>query len=208
MGPNAAAIETLVKEGAKLIVTVDCGTTSYEPLAHGAPARCRCRRHRPPPGRRAASRGRSRRQSEPPGRHFGAGHALRGRRRVPRPRRDDARAAAAGLLWRCARARSAWRFSTSWRSRPLPTSCRSIGLNRAYVKKGLAVMRAPGERRPYGARRRRRANGAADALSSGLHSRARASMLAAASAMPRSAQRFFRRPTRSKRSASPSCSIA
>lgn len=32
-GPNAKAIETLVKEGAKLIVTVDCGTTSYEPLA-------------------------------------------------------------------------------------------------------------------------------------------------------------------------------
>lgn len=32
-GPNAAAIETLVKEGAKLVVTVDCGTTSFEPLA-------------------------------------------------------------------------------------------------------------------------------------------------------------------------------
>jgi single-stranded-DNA-specific exonuclease len=32
-GPNAAAIETLVKEGAKLIVTVDCGTTSHAPLA-------------------------------------------------------------------------------------------------------------------------------------------------------------------------------
>ena len=32
-GPNAAAIEALVKEGAKLIVTVDCGTTSHEPLA-------------------------------------------------------------------------------------------------------------------------------------------------------------------------------
>jgi single-stranded-DNA-specific exonuclease len=32
-GPNAAAIETLVTEGAKLIVTVDCGTTSHEPLA-------------------------------------------------------------------------------------------------------------------------------------------------------------------------------
>jgi single-stranded-DNA-specific exonuclease len=32
-GPNAAAIETLVKEGAKLIVTVDCGTTSHEPLS-------------------------------------------------------------------------------------------------------------------------------------------------------------------------------
>lgn len=32
-GPNPAAIEHLVKEGAKLIVTVDCGTTSFEPLS-------------------------------------------------------------------------------------------------------------------------------------------------------------------------------
>ncbi len=32
-GPNANAIETLVAEGAKLIITVDCGTTSFEPLA-------------------------------------------------------------------------------------------------------------------------------------------------------------------------------
>ena len=32
-GPNPAAIETLVTEGAKLIVTVDCGTTSHAPLA-------------------------------------------------------------------------------------------------------------------------------------------------------------------------------
>ncbi|MET0409119.1 MAG: DHH family phosphoesterase, partial [Hyphomicrobium sp.] len=32
-GPNTAAIEALVNEGAKLIVTVDCGTTSHEPLA-------------------------------------------------------------------------------------------------------------------------------------------------------------------------------
>jgi single-stranded-DNA-specific exonuclease len=31
-GPNVGAIETLVNEGAKLIVTVDCGTTSFEPL--------------------------------------------------------------------------------------------------------------------------------------------------------------------------------
>ncbi len=33
-GPNAPAIGELVKQGASLIVTVDCGTTSYEPLAH------------------------------------------------------------------------------------------------------------------------------------------------------------------------------
>jgi single-stranded-DNA-specific exonuclease len=31
-GPNPAAIESLVKDGAQLIVTVDCGTTSFEPL--------------------------------------------------------------------------------------------------------------------------------------------------------------------------------
>lgn len=32
-GPNIAALETLVQEGAKLIVTVDCGTTSFETMA-------------------------------------------------------------------------------------------------------------------------------------------------------------------------------
>jgi len=32
-GPNIAALQTLVREGAKLIVTVDCGTTSFETMA-------------------------------------------------------------------------------------------------------------------------------------------------------------------------------
>jgi single-stranded-DNA-specific exonuclease len=36
-GPNAAAIEGLAKDGAKLIVTVDCGTTSIEALSVAAP---------------------------------------------------------------------------------------------------------------------------------------------------------------------------
>lgn len=36
-GPNPAAIETLVKEGAKLIVTVDCGVTSFDALAVAKP---------------------------------------------------------------------------------------------------------------------------------------------------------------------------
>ncbi len=35
-GPNTAAIEGLVRNGAKLIVTVDCGSTSHEPLAAAA----------------------------------------------------------------------------------------------------------------------------------------------------------------------------
>jgi single-stranded-DNA-specific exonuclease len=36
-GPNPAAIEALAKEGAKLIVTVDCGTTSIAALAVAGP---------------------------------------------------------------------------------------------------------------------------------------------------------------------------
>ncbi|MDO9383818.1 MAG: single-stranded-DNA-specific exonuclease RecJ [Hyphomicrobiaceae bacterium] len=36
-GPNAAAIEHLIKDGAQLIVTVDCGTTSFDALAAAKP---------------------------------------------------------------------------------------------------------------------------------------------------------------------------
>jgi single-stranded-DNA-specific exonuclease len=36
-GPNPAAIEALAKDGARLIVTVDCGTTSFAPLAVAGP---------------------------------------------------------------------------------------------------------------------------------------------------------------------------
>jgi len=39
-GPNVTAIEGLVKDGAQLIVTVDCGTTSPEPLARAAELSC------------------------------------------------------------------------------------------------------------------------------------------------------------------------
>jgi single-stranded-DNA-specific exonuclease len=35
-GPNNGAIESLVNDGARLIVTVDCGSTSHEPLALAA----------------------------------------------------------------------------------------------------------------------------------------------------------------------------
>lgn len=33
-GPNVSAIEGLIRDGAQLIITVDCGTTSFEPLGH------------------------------------------------------------------------------------------------------------------------------------------------------------------------------
>lgn len=35
-GPNANAIESLIKDGARLIITVDCGTTSFDALAVAA----------------------------------------------------------------------------------------------------------------------------------------------------------------------------
>ena len=39
-GPNVAAIEGLINDGARLIVTVDCGTTSMEPLKRAAELKC------------------------------------------------------------------------------------------------------------------------------------------------------------------------
>jgi single-stranded-DNA-specific exonuclease len=39
-GPNPTAIEGLVKDGAQLIVTVDCGTTSRQPLARAGELGC------------------------------------------------------------------------------------------------------------------------------------------------------------------------
>lgn len=35
-GPNALAFDMLKKEGTHLVITVDCGTTSFDPLAHAA----------------------------------------------------------------------------------------------------------------------------------------------------------------------------
>ena len=63
-----------------------------------------------------------------------------------------------------------------------------IGLNRAFVAKGLALMRTRGAAGPCGAYRCRRPGRAAARLSSWLSCSGRASMPAAASATPRSAQ--------------------
>ena len=59
-GPNVEAVRALAERGATLLVTVDCGTTSIEPLAEAQRARPRRRRHRPPSGRRGAAAGASR----------------------------------------------------------------------------------------------------------------------------------------------------
>ena len=106
------------------------------------PARRRRRRRRPPPGRRAPARRRRRRQPQPPGRPVGPRRPVRRRRRLHAAGGDHARAAPPRLL----RRRSAPRppSSTSSTSSALATVCDVVplkGLNRAYVTKGLQVMR-------------------------------------------------------------------
>ncbi len=49
-GPNVEAVRALAARGATLLVTVDCGTTSAEPLAEAQRAQARCRRRRSPSG--------------------------------------------------------------------------------------------------------------------------------------------------------------
>ena len=56
-GPNVEAIRALAGQGARLLVTVDCGTASHEPLAEARAARARCGRARPSPGARAPAGG-------------------------------------------------------------------------------------------------------------------------------------------------------
>ena len=100
-GPNIAAIETLVKEGAKLIVTVDCGTTSFETDGGGQEARrptfsslITIRRTRRFPRWPAVVN--PNRQDDV----SGQGHLCAAGRRFPCARRCDARAAPAGTTMR------------------------------------------------------------------------------------------------------------
>ena len=118
--------KSLVEKGAQLIVTVDCGTTSFEPLAPAQPARRRRRRRRPPSGRRAAARRRRRRQSEPAGRSLRPRPSLRRRRRLHAAGGDDARAAhARRTTATLPRRPTSSGCSISSRSRRCATWCRS-----------------------------------------------------------------------------------
>jgi single-stranded-DNA-specific exonuclease len=49
-GPNVEAVRALAARGARVLVTVDCGTASHEPLAEAGPPRSRDDRPRSPPG--------------------------------------------------------------------------------------------------------------------------------------------------------------
>ncbi len=141
-GPNAAAIEQLVKEGAKLIVTVDCGTTSFEPLAVARKLKTDCIVID----------------------HHQADEKLPDVHAVVNPNRQDdisgqGTLCAAGVVFlvlvAVTRELRKRKFYTADRKEPDLLSLLDIvalatvadvvpltGLNRAYVKKGLTVMHA------------------------------------------------------------------
>ena len=94
-GPNPEAMRELATRGAKLIVTVDCGTRAAAPSIEAAKLRLRRRRARPSSGRRSAAAGGRGRQSQPRGRSLRAGASVRRRRRLPGAGADVANCASA-----------------------------------------------------------------------------------------------------------------
>ena len=187
-GPNPSAIESLVNEGAKLIVTVDCGTTSFEPLEHRPQAPRRRAGHRPPPGRRAAARRRCGGQSQPPGRHLRPRPPVRGRRDVHDARRGHPRDAAARRLRQGSRRAGAARAA---RSRGAGDGLRrgAAAGPQPRLRHARADRHAPAQQhRPARAVRRGRASTSRRRLIRWGSCSARASMPAAVSAMPRSAR--------------------
>ena len=172
-GPNREAIEGLVKEGARLIVTVDCGTTSVEPLAAAKPlgADVVVVDHHQADERLpdVAALVNPNRQDD----LSGLGHLCAAGVVFMRAGRDHARAAPARLLRPASCAQPDLLALLDLVG--LATVCDVVplkGLNRAYVTKGLQVMR---QRRNTGLKALADAAGlgrAADALSSGLRARA------------------------------------
>ena len=184
-GPNAEAVRDLARRGARLLVTVDCGTTSHEPLAE------------------AVRLGLDVVVLD----HHQAPEALPEVPALVNPNRQDdlsglGHLCAAGIvLLALVALNRELRVRGFWAGRAEPDLLESLdlvalatvadvvplqGLNRAFVRQGLKVMRAgrgsasrPSSTRPVSPRRRR---AGISASSSG-----RASMRAGASATPRSA---------------------
>jgi single-stranded-DNA-specific exonuclease len=140
-GPNVEAIRALAGQGAKLLVTVDCGTASHEPLAEAARL-----------GLDAVVLD-----------HHQAPEKLPAARAVVNPNRQDdlsglGHLCAAGVVFLAVVALNrTLRERGFWTSRPAPDLLAALdlvalatvadvvpltGLNRAFVRQGLAVMRS------------------------------------------------------------------
>jgi len=140
-GPNVEAIRALAARGAKLLVTVDCGTASHEPLAEAAQL-----------GLDAVVLD-----------HHQAPERLPAARAVVNPNRQDdlsglGHLCAAGVVFLAVVALNrVLRDRGFWTGRPAPDLLTSLdlvalatvadvvplaGLNRAFVRQGLTVMRS------------------------------------------------------------------
>ena len=141
-GPNVEAVRALAARGATLLVTRRLRHHQHRAAGRGQHARRRRRRHRSSSGRRGAAAGRGHRQSEPARRSFRARSSRRGRARVHDRGGGEPGAARARLL--------------DARTRPEPDLLALlddvalgtvadvvplIGLNRAFVAKGLIALR-------------------------------------------------------------------
>ncbi len=126
-GPNVEAIRSLAERGARLLVTVDCGTTSLEPLAEAKRLGLDTvviDHHQADEQLPDAID----RQSEPARRSLRSRPSRRRRAGVPHHRRGQPRAAPARLLERVrGRSPTSSISSISSRSAPSPTWCRSRG---------------------------------------------------------------------------------
>ena len=177
-GPNGTAMRILAAQDVRVVVTVDCGISAFDALAEAADAGLDV---------------------------IVVDHHL-GEARLPPacavidPNRldDDSphrQLAAVGVAFLLVVGLNRHLREAGWyrdRAEPdllqwldlvaLGTVCDVVpltGVNRAFVRQGLTVMRQRRNLGPQGARRRRRAGGAAGGLSPGLHPRAHGSMPAA-----------------------------
>ncbi len=170
-GPNVEAIRALAARGATLLVTVDCGTASIEPLAEARRLGHGRHRARPPPGRRATAR-RDRGQSQPARRSVGAWPSRRGRPRVHDGGRGQPRAPHARLLDRGAAGAGPARLARHRRARHRRRRGAAQGPQPRLRRQGAAGAAPPRQRRPHRADGCGAAVRPAGAVSSGLPARA------------------------------------
>ena len=207
-GPNPEAIKALAKEGATLIVTVDCGTTSIDPLAVAAPLGVEVivvdhhqADERLPD---VAALVNPNRQDD----ISGLGHLCAAGVVFMLLVATRASCASAALCRSCGGASICSRCSIWSGWPPYATSFPLTGLNRAYRDQGPAGHAPAPQCRPQGAQRRRRRWRSRQRPITWASCWARVSMRAAASAMPRSVRGCWRSTTKPRPRASRCCSTS
>ncbi len=201
-GPSEEALRGLAQEGARLILTVDCGTTAGSAIdaANAEGAEVIVIDHHQ--ADEALPRALAVAEPEPSGRSFWSGASRRRWGRVPVPGGDHPRSEARGLLSRSRRARPA---------RPARPRCARHGMRRGAAQGARTALSSPRGSRCCG-------SGTMPACARSPMSRAsirrrppirsasswaRASTLADASALPASARSCSPQTTTSRRARSP-----